>query len=64
MQALNDCLIFTAVALCSLIAGAIEHLAGWPWVLIGAGTPVTLIVAALLWGWTRHSPLRTVMGES
>jgi len=53
MQALNDCLIFTSVALCSLIAGTIEHLAGWPWVLIAAGAPIALIVASLLWGWAR-----------
>ena len=53
VQALNDCLIFTSVAVCSLIAGTIEHLAGWSWVLIGAGVPVALIVAALLWGWGR-----------
>jgi MFS family permease len=55
MQALNDCLIFTAVAICSLIAGTIEHLAGWSWVLIGAGGPVALITAALLWGWGRQA---------
>jgi MFS family permease len=58
MQALNDCLIFTSVAICSLIAGTIEHLAGWTWVLLGAGAPVALIVAALLWGWDRQHPAR------
>ncbi|WP_395019945.1 MFS transporter [Dongia sp.] len=50
VQALNDCLIFTSVALCPLIAGTIEHLAGWSWVLIWAGVPVAMIAAALLWG--------------
>jgi MFS family permease len=55
VQALNDCLIFTSVAICSLIAGTIEHLAGWDWVLIWAAVPVALIVAALLWGWGRQN---------
>ena len=64
MQALNDCLIFTSVAICSLIAGTIEHLAGWSWVLIWSGVPIALIVAALLWGWSRHAPAKAVMGES
>ena len=58
MQALNDCLIFTSVAICSLIAGTIEHLGGWTWVLVWAGVPVVLIVAALLWGWGRQNPVR------
>jgi MFS family permease len=64
MQALNDCLIFTSVALCSLVAGTVEHLAGWSWVLIGSGVPVALIVAALLWGWARQNPVRAAVGES
>jgi hypothetical protein len=64
MQALNDCLIFTSVAICSLIAGTIEHLAGWSWVLIGATAPIGLIVAGLLWGWARQAPAKAVMGES
>jgi MFS family permease len=64
MQALNDCLIFTSVAICSLIAGTIEHLAGWSWVLIGASGPVALIVAALLWGWSRPAQAQAVLGES
>jgi MFS family permease len=64
IQALNDCLIFTSVAICSLIAGTIEHLAGWSWVLIGAGAPIALIVVALLWGWARQAPAKAVMGES
>ncbi|GAB2179178.1 MFS transporter [Dongia sp. agr-C8] len=61
IQALNDCLIFTSVALCSLIAGTIEHLAGWSWVLIGAGVPVALIAAALLWGWARQAPAKPAL---
>jgi MFS family permease len=61
VQALNDCLIFTSVALCSLIAGTIEHLAGWSWVLIGAGAPVALIIAALLWGWSRQASLQVAL---
>ena len=54
VQALNDCLIFTSVAICSLIAGTIEHLAGWSAVLLWSSAPMALIVAALLWGWGRR----------
>lgn len=57
MQALNDCLVFTAVALCSLIAGTIEQLAGWTFVLLWASVPVALISAALLWGWSMRDSL-------
>jgi len=64
VQALNDCLIFTSVAICSLIAGTIEHLAGWSWVLIGAGGPVALIIAALLWGWSRQASLQIALEKS
>ena len=64
VQALNDCLIFTSVALCSLIAGTIEHLSGWSWVLIWASVPIALIAAALLWGWARPRPIQAAMGES
>jgi len=54
MQALNDCMIFTAVAVCSLVAGMVEYVAGWSWVLIWTGLPVALIAAALLWGWGKR----------
>ena len=58
MQALNDCLVFTAVSICSLTAGTIEHLAGWSWVLLWASVPLALISAALLWGWSmRDGPV-------
>jgi MFS family permease len=63
VQALNDCLIFTSVAICSLIAGTIEHLGGWSWVLVWASVPIVLIVAALLWGWGRQRPVQAVVGE-
>lgn len=62
VQALNDCLIFTSVAICSLIAGTIEYLSGWSWVLIWTGVPIALIAVALLWGWGRQSRVQTAMG--
>lgn len=61
VQALNDCMIFTSVALCSLIAGTIEHLSGWGWVLISAGVPIALIAAALLWGRARQNAVQPAM---
>lgn len=64
VQALNDCLIFTSVALCSLIAGTIEHLSGWSWVLVWSGVPIALIAAALIWGWARPNPVQAALGES
>jgi predicted MFS family arabinose efflux permease len=63
VQALNDCLIFTSVAICSLIAGTIEYLSGWSSVLIWTGVPIALIAAALFWGWGRQSAVQTAMGE-
>ena len=63
VQALNDCLIFTSVALCSLIAGTIQNLAGWSWVLIWASVPIALIGAALLWGWGRQRPVQALVEE-
>ncbi len=50
VQGVNDTLTFSAVALCSLIAGTIEQWAGWNWVLVGSIVPVLLIAAALAWG--------------
>lgn len=49
-QGFNDFLTFTSVAVCSLIAGAVEQSWGWNAVLIGALVPTILILGAVLWG--------------
>lgn len=54
IQAFNDCMIFSAVALCSFIAGTVEQAFGWDWVLYGAILPVILIAFALVFGWRRE----------
>jgi MFS family permease len=54
IQAFNDCMVFSGVALCSFIAGTVEQAFGWDWVLRGAIVPVALIAAALLVGWRRE----------
>lgn len=50
MQGVNDFLIFTGVAICSLIAGVVEQSWGWNPVLWGSLIPTTLILGAVLWG--------------
>nr|WP_298689959.1 MFS transporter [uncultured Dongia sp.] len=57
IQAFNDCMIFSAVALCSFIAGTVEQAFGWDWVLRGAIVPVFFIAAALVFGWRREVAL-------
>jgi|JI10StandDraft_1071094.scaffolds.fasta_scaffold22725_3 MFS family permease len=54
IQAFNDCMIFSGVALCSYIAGTVEQAFGWDWVLRGAIVPVLLIALALAFGWRRE----------
>lgn len=54
IQAFNDCMVFSGVALCSFIAGTVEQAFGWDWVLRGAIVPVVLIAVALLVGWRRE----------
>ncbi|HWA47665.1 MAG TPA: MFS transporter [Dongiaceae bacterium] len=50
VQGFNDFLIFSGVALCSLIAGVIEQSWGWTFVVWGALVPTLLIIAAVAWG--------------
>ncbi|WP_303981640.1 MFS transporter [Dongia mobilis] len=54
IQAFNDCMVFSGVAVCSLIAGTVEQAFGWDWVLRGAIVPVLLIALALAFGWRRE----------
>ena len=54
IQAFNDCMVFSGVAVCSLIAGTVEQAFGWDWVLRGAIVPVVLIALALAFGWRRE----------
>lgn len=58
IQAFNDCMVFSGVALCSLIAGTVEQAYGWDWVLLGAAVPVILIAVALIVGWRRERTAR------
>lgn len=57
IQAFNDCMIFSGVALCSFIAGTVEQSFGWDWVLRGAMVPVVLIALALAFGYRRERAL-------
>lgn len=50
VQGFNDFLIFSGVALCSLIAGVIEQSWGWEAVVWGTLAPTILIIAAVTWG--------------
>jgi MFS family permease len=50
VQGFNDFLIFSGVALCSLIAGVIEQSWGWESVVWGALVPTVLIIAVVVWG--------------
>lgn len=50
IQAFNDCMTFSGVAVCSFIAGTVEQAFGWNWVLRGAAVPVILIALALIYG--------------
>lgn len=54
IQAFNDCMVFSCVALCSFIAGTVEQAFGWDWVLRGAAVPIALIAVALVIGWRRE----------
>lgn len=54
IQAFNDCMIFSSVALCSFIAGTVEQAYGWDWVLRGAMVPVALIAVSLIYGYRRE----------
>ncbi|WP_162917392.1 MFS transporter [Dongia deserti] len=55
VQGTNDFLTFTGVAICSLIAGAVEQSWGWDAVLWGSLAPTILILIAVLWGAPRFS---------
>ena len=48
VQAFNDSMIFAAVAVCSLTAGAIEHYWGWSAVLGTSLIPMAAILAIVL----------------
>ncbi len=48
-QAINDFLVFGAVALASLSSGALHHLFGWQAVNFAVVAPLVLTVAASLW---------------
>lgn len=54
VQAFNDCATFSGVAVCSFVAGTVEQIFGWDWVLLGAIVPVVLIVAGLSYGHQRQ----------
>jgi MFS family permease len=60
VQGLNDFLIFTGVAVCSLTAGAVEQTWGWSAVLGGAMAPTILILGAVLWGAPRLAKTKPV----
>lgn len=50
VQGLNDFLIFTGVAICSLIAGVVEQSWGWDAVLWGSLIPTFVILGAVVLG--------------
>jgi MFS family permease len=54
VQAFNDCATFSGVALCSFVAGTVEQVFGWDWVLLGAVVPVVLIALALAYGYRQN----------
>jgi MFS family permease len=58
-QALNDFLVFSAITLASLSAGAMQHAFGWWWVNVGV-IPLPLVIVASL-SWLR---LRGVVAKS
>jgi MFS family permease len=60
VQGLNDFLIFTGVAVCSLTAGAVEQTWGWSAVLGGAMAPTILVLGAVLWGAPRLAKTKPV----
>lgn len=58
VQGFNDFLTFSGVALCSLIAGAIEQTWGWDAVLWGSLAPTILILLAVTWGAPARQPAK------
>jgi len=48
-QALNDFLVFSAITLASLSAGAMQHALGWWWVNVAVIPLILVIVASLSW---------------
>jgi MFS family permease len=48
-QAINDFLVFGAVALCSFSSGALQHGFGWQAVNLGVVAPLLVAVTATLW---------------
>ncbi|HEY1383307.1 MAG TPA: MFS transporter [Dongiaceae bacterium] len=58
VQGFNDFLTFTGVAICSLIAGAVEQSWGWNAVLWGSLVPTVMILAAVIWGAPRPAAVR------
>jgi MFS family permease len=48
-QGLNDFLVFTAITVASLFAGALQHYLGWRAVNLGVIPLIVLIAGALLW---------------
>ena len=49
VQAANDFIVFTSVALASLSAGYLQHRLGWQAVNWGVVPLLTLILASLMW---------------
>lgn len=60
VQGANDFLTFTGVAICSLIAGAVEQSWGWNAVLWGSLAPTALILLAVLWGAPRAAKVSPI----
>ncbi len=48
-QALNDFLVFTAVAMGSFSSGAIQHLLGWEWINFAMIPPMVAVFGAVMW---------------
>lgn len=60
VQGVNDFLTFSGVAVCSLIAGAIEQSWGWDAVLWGSLAPTVVILVAVVWGAPGRQPAKSV----
>ncbi|NKB57865.1 MAG: MFS transporter [Alphaproteobacteria bacterium] len=48
-QALNDFLVFTAVAIGSFSSGAIQHQLGWDWINLAMVPPMLVVFLAVIW---------------
>ena len=49
VQALNDFLVFSAVAGASFSSGQILHYSGWAWINFAMLGPMTLVLLATIW---------------